>query len=123
MDGERGRIKKFGLWVFVMTYRVYTTDEFDKNFNRLDESDKIRVRKILNQLRENGDSAGKPLRFPYFREKKFESKRLYFLVYKDYMIVLVVAISDKKTQQETIDAIVAELKNYKDIIEKKIREI
>jgi mRNA-degrading endonuclease RelE of RelBE toxin-antitoxin system len=104
-----------------MAYKVYTTEEFDKNFNRMDESDKMRVRKILNQLKENGDSAGKPLRFPYFREKKFESKRLYFLVYKDYMVILAVAISDKKTQQETIDAIVSELKNYKEIIENRIR--
>jgi len=37
------------------------------------------------------------------------------------MVILAVAISDKKTQQETIDAIVSELKNYKEIIEKKIR--
>lgn len=48
---------------------------------------------------------------------------MYFLVYKDFMVILAVAISDKKTQQETIDAIVAELRNYKDIIEKKIREL
>ncbi|MEI7719159.1 MAG: hypothetical protein WCI72_04780 [archaeon] len=104
-----------------MVFKVYTTKEFDDNFNRLDESNEIRVRKLLNQLKENGDSVGKPLRFPYFREKKFEDKRLYFLVYEGYMVILAVAISDKKTQQETIDAIVSELKNYKEIIEKKIR--
>lgn len=104
-----------------MAYKVYTTQEFDDNFNSLDESEKIRVRKIMNQLKENGDDVGKPLRYPYFREKKFESKRLYFLVYKNYMVVLAIAISDKKTQQETIDKIVLELKSYKEIIEKKIK--
>ena len=104
-----------------MAYAVYTTKEFDDNFDALDESEKIRVRKIMNQLKENGDNVGKPLRYPYFREKKFENKRLYFLVYQDYMVVLAIAISDKKTQQETIDKIVLELKNYKDIIERRIR--
>jgi mRNA-degrading endonuclease RelE of RelBE toxin-antitoxin system len=106
-----------------MTYKIFTTKEFDENFNRLDESDRIRVRKILNQLKENGDSSGKPLRFPYFRERKFEGKRLYYLVYKNHMIILAVAISDKKTQQETIDAIASELKKYKELIDKKVKEL
>ena len=35
-----------------MVYTVYTTKEFDDNFISLDESEKIRVRKILNQLKE-----------------------------------------------------------------------
>jgi mRNA-degrading endonuclease RelE of RelBE toxin-antitoxin system len=104
-----------------MPYRIFTTKEFDDDFDSLDESEKARVRKILNQIKEKGDDVGKPLRYPYFREKKFESKRLYFLVYEDKLIILALAISDKKTQQETINRIVAELKNYRDIIEEKIR--
>ncbi|MDP1728887.1 MAG: hypothetical protein Q8L27_01645 [archaeon] len=104
-----------------MAYTVYTTKEFDDNFNDLDESEKARVRKILNQLKENGDNVGKPLKYPYFREKKFEGKRVYFLVYENYMVILAIAISDKKTQQETINRIVLELNNYKDVIEKKIK--
>ena len=106
-----------------MDYRVFTTEEFDKDFNKLDESEKNRVRKILSQLKEQGESVGKPLRFPYFREKKFDNKRLYFLAYKEYTIILALAISDKKTQQKTIDKIVSELKNYKETIEKKIRDL
>lgn len=106
-----------------MGYRVFTTREFDKSFDRLDNSDKIKVRKILNQLKERGDSSGKPLKFPYFRERKFEGKRLYYLVYKEHLIILAVAISNKKTQQETIEAITSELRDYKDIIDKKLREL
>jgi len=106
-----------------MIYRLFTTQEFDDDFNSLDESEKSRVRKILNQLREQGDGVGKPLKYPYFREKKFENKRLYFLVYKDSLIIVALAISDKKTQQETINRIISELKNYKDIINKKISEL
>lgn len=106
-----------------MPYRIFTTEEFDDDFNSLDESEKSRVRKILNQLKEQGDDVGKPLRYPYFREKKFENKRLYFLVYKEQLIILALAISDKKTQQKTIDNIISELKNYKEIINKKISEL
>ena len=54
-------------------FRVFTTNEFDNDFNNLDESEKVRVRKIMNQLKEQGDSVGKPLTLPYFREKKFEN--------------------------------------------------
>ncbi len=39
------------------------------------------------------------------------------------MIVLALAISDKKTQQETINKIIGELKNYKEIIEDKLKEL
>ena len=106
-----------------MTYRIFTTREFDKDFDRLEVFEKERVRKILNQLKERGDEVGKPLRYPYFKEKKFDSKRLYFLVYKNQMVVLALAISDKKTQQETIDKIIGELKEYKEIIEEKLRDL
>lgn len=106
-----------------MPFRIFTTKEFDEDFSSLDNSDKIRVNKILSQLKEKGDEVGKPLRYPYFREKKFEGKRLYFLVYKDYMVILALTISDKKTQHETINKIIQELTNYKEIVEKKIEEL
>ncbi|MFC1682406.1 type II toxin-antitoxin system RelE/ParE family toxin, partial [Nanoarchaeota archaeon] len=82
-------------------FRVFTTKEFDKDFNKLGESDKKRVRKIMKQLKKQGDSVGKPLGKPYFREKKFVEKRLYFLIYKQFMIILAVGISNKKAQQIT----------------------
>lgn len=106
-----------------MIYRLFTTKEFDKDFDRLEVFEKERVKKILNQLKEKGDDVGKPLHYPYFKEKKFDNKRLYFLVYKNYMVILALAISDKKTQQETIDKIIQELKNYKEIIEDKIKDL
>jgi len=61
-----------------MPYRVYTTKEFDDNFNHLEESDKIRVKKILNQLKEEGGDVGKPLRYPYFKEKRLMVKGCIF---------------------------------------------
>jgi len=104
-------------------FRLFTTKEFDDNFEKLDESDKKRVRKIMAQLKEQGAEVGKALQVPYFREKRFKEKRLYFLVYDDYVIIFVVAISGKKTQQETIDKIISEIKNYEEIIKDKLSEV
>ncbi len=104
-------------------FRVFTTREFDNDFDNLDGSYKERVRKILRQLREQGDSVGKPLRLSYFREKKFGSKRLYFLVYKEFAAVLSVGISNKKIQQATINRILMDLDEYKGFIIKELKNI
>lgn len=106
---------------FALMFRVFTTKEFDNDFDKLDESDKKRVRKIMGQLKEQGDKVGKPLGKPYFREKKFVEKRLYFLVYKQFMIILTVGISSKKTQQITINKIISEIKKYEKFIVKRLR--
>ncbi len=104
-------------------FRVFTTKEFDNRFERIDESEKKRVRKILHQLRERGLQIGKPLKVPYFREKKFGSKRLYFLVYKNFMVILAIALSDKKAQQETINKIISRFDFYKEFILDKLRKV
>ncbi|PIN89989.1 hypothetical protein COU57_04725 [Candidatus Pacearchaeota archaeon CG10_big_fil_rev_8_21_14_0_10_32_14] len=69
-------------------YRIFTTDEFDRDYEKLDESDKQRVRKIIEQLNEQGETIGKPLQVPFFREKRFGEKRLYFLCYKIQYAIL-----------------------------------
>ncbi|MCK4647430.1 hypothetical protein KAT24_00695 [Candidatus Pacearchaeota archaeon] len=104
-------------------FRIFTTKEFDDNFEKLDESDKKRVRKIMAQLKEQGADVGKPLQVSYFREKRFGEKRLYFIVYSTYAIIFAVAISDKKTQQETINKIISEIKNYEEIIKDKSKKV
>ena len=103
-------------------FRVFTTNEFKENFNKLDFSDRKRVHKIMKQLRERGDQIGKPLGRKYFREKKFGGKRLYFLIYKKFMIILAVGINNKKAQQETIDEIISEIKNYEEFIIKRLKK-
>lgn len=42
-------------------YRIFTTKEFDDDFESLDRSEKVRIKKILNQLKERGPDVGKPL--------------------------------------------------------------
>ncbi len=103
-------------------FRVFTTREFDNDFNNLDESDKKRVRKIMKQLKEQGDKVGKSLRKSYFREKKFGEKRLYFLIYKQFTIILAVGISNKKIQQITINKIISKIKEYEKFIVKTLKD-
>lgn len=52
----------------------------------------------------------------FFREKKFNGKRLYFLAYEDFLVILAVAISDKKAQQVTINKILLLLEEYKQFV-------
>lgn len=103
-------------------FRVFTTEEFDKDFEKLDESEKKQVRAIMSQLKEQGDSVGKPLGRSYFREKKFGGKRLYFLVYKEFMVVLAVGMSNKKTQQDEIDNIISHIKEYELFIRRELEK-
>ena len=65
-----------------------------------------------------GDSLG----YRFFREKRVGGKRVYYLVYEDLKAVLMVAISDKKTQQETIDEIKSRLQDYYIVIQEALRQ-
>ncbi len=103
-------------------FRIFTTKEFDDDFNNLDKSDKKRVSKIMKQLKKQGGNVGKPLGRPYFREKKFGEKRLYFLIYKQFTIILAVGISNKKMQQITINKIISEIKEYERFIVKRLKD-
>ena len=76
-------------------FRIFTTKEFDEDFDKIDESDKQRIRKIFEQLKEQGDYVGKPLGLPFFKEKRFGEKRLYFLVYEKFMVILAVKKPNK----------------------------
>ena len=63
---------------------------------------------------------GDPLRYRFLREKRMKEKRIYYLVYDDLMAVLVVAISGKKMQQETINCIIEDLEQYQKYLIEKI---
>ena len=103
-------------------YRVFKTGEFDRDFEGLEKAEKNRVEKFLGQLAQKGGAVGKPLSVPFFREKKFDGKRLYFLVYENVLVVLAVAISNKKAQQVTINAILARLAHYQFFVMDALKE-
>ena len=94
-------------------YKVFHTHKFDKEFiKRFSREEQRELEKVeKKQLVENpyvGDSLG----YKFFREKKIGSKRVYYLIYEDLKTVLLVGVSDKKSQQETIDEIKSKLTEY-----------
>jgi len=94
-------------------FRIFTTKEFDKDFSKLSAQEQVRVNKILKQLKDQGGDIGKPLSgLSFFKEKKFDGKRLYYLIYENFFVILTIAISDKKVQQATINSILIDLAEY-----------
>ena len=101
----------------MMVYAVYTTEKFDKEVKKLSQEEQNRIQKIFFQIRDN-PYVGDQLRYRFLREKRLKEKRIYYLVYDDLEAILVVAISDKKTQQETIDHIVQYFDEYRIYLER-----
>mgnify|MGYP001588621080 CR=1 FL=1 len=64
-------------------YRVFRTTEFEADFEKLELFNKKRIEGFLDQLLESALFVGKPLGFKWFREKKFNGNRMYFLVYEE----------------------------------------
>ena len=104
-----------------MAYRIFRTKEFIKQFEKLPESFQEEIKKLRNRIKEN-PFVGDPIGYKFFREKKLKWLRLYFLIYEDIVVVLFLAISDKKTQQATIDEIKMRLTEYYIDVHKKLKE-
>ena len=100
-------------------YKIFTTEEFDKDFERLDNSLKQQIEKEILQL-ETNPYVGKPLGYKFFREKKAGSYRIYYLIYDEYIVTFIIALSDKKDQQKTINTIKALIPFYREEIKKRI---
>ncbi len=100
-------------------YKRFTTEEFDKTFEKLDTSIQIMIDHEIKQLEEN-PYVGKPLGYKFFREKKAKNYRVYYLIYDVYVVVFVVAISGKKDQQKAIDKIKLLMPYYKEEIRKRL---
>lgn len=97
--------------------RVLSTEEFDTWEKLLPKAYQEQIMNFIAELKESYD-VGKPLGYPFFREKRVDGYRLYFLIYEDVQTVLLVTISDKKAQQETIDRIKEQLDFYRELIRK-----
>ncbi len=98
---------------------VFSTKEFDTWEKILSKSYEKEIRNIIDELKQTWNT-GKPLGFTFFREKKFDKYRVYFLIYEEINTVLLITISDKKAQQETINRIKKHLDYYKEIIKKNL---
>ena len=99
---------------FIM-FQIFFTPSFKKNIKKL--LDKKEIEELENfidtTLRIKGDIVGDQLSYPFLREKKISNKRIYYLVYKEIAVILLVESSSKKTQQSTIDEIKSSLPDFK----------
>jgi len=93
-------------------YEVFATDTFRKVYSAIDGSEKQWVDKIKGNLKEN--PTGKIIQFQWFREKRFHSKRLFYLIDEVNKRILFVGFATKKEQQKIIDFVV---KNHKELFE------
>ena len=78
--------------------------------------------KIPPKLVDN-PNLGDPLGYPFLRERRVREKRLYYLIYNDLQLVLLVAISGKKDQQATIDRIKEQLDEYRKVAEEVVKQV
>ena len=99
-----------------MTYKVFHSVVFDKRLETYPKDFKEWLRKIEEQLVEN-PYVGDPLNVKWFREKKHDKFRIYYLIYDDLKAVYLIAISEKKDQQKVINTIRLLLDNFKEEME------
>jgi len=69
------------------------------------------IKKIILNLSINLEQ-GKPLRYNWLREKKFHDKRLLYIIDFQKEKGLIIAYKNKKKQQETIDYIIKNKKEF-----------
>ena len=98
-------------------YKVYHSESFDQELKKFDNQFRERVDKIEEQLVWN-PYVGDPLNVKWFREKRIEKYRIYYLIYKDLNSVFMVAISEKKDQQKVINTIRLLFDFFREEIEK-----
>ena len=103
-----------------MGYAVYTTENFEKEVLKWSGNYLKKIKKIFLQLKEN-PYVGDTIRYKFFREKRIKEKRIYYLIYDELSVVLIVAFGGKKEQQETIDKIIKYLPEFKRYIEKLLK--
>ena len=92
-------------------YEIYETETFSRIFESLTGKEREWICKMKIQLEAN-PKAGKPLGFGWFREKKFENKRLYFIVSLKKPRILLVSFASKKEQQKIIGYVTLHKEEY-----------
>ncbi len=103
-------------------FRVFRANWYEKKLKKLSPNEQERV-KIMEQGLKKNPYDGKPLGYKFFREKKFDGKRLIFLVYDVYKTIFLITITDKKMQQKVIELIRANLDVYKEELERILKSI
>lgn len=101
-----------------MNYKIFTLPLlYQTIILKLSLKEQERIRNISQNL-SNNPYVGDLLQIKYLREKRLNGKRLYYFIFEDLKSVLIVAISDKKTQQKTIDLLLLKINEYREYIKK-----
>ncbi len=94
-------------------FRVFKSPGFEKKASKiLTRSELLELEKLIEKMK-LGIITGKTITYDFPKEKKIGGKKIYFLVYANIKIVLLVSASNKKYQQETIDEIKLLLPEFK----------
>lgn len=98
-------------------FRRVTLHTYKNQLKKWPLSQQDQAEKLTNRLKEQPYS-GKSLGYRFFRELKIKERRIYFLVYDDLQLILLVATSDKKDQTTTISYIKNNLPEFKELARK-----
>lgn len=101
-------------------YGVFRSISFQEEISKYDKNIQDRVDKIEDKLIDNPEY-GNPLGTKWFRESRFENYRIYYLIYEDLSAIYMIAISEKKNQQKTINTIRLFLEFFREEIEKLVK--
>ena len=101
-------------------FKIIFTQSFEKRVFKYLEKSELKELDLFFENLEISPFLGKPISYNFFREKKINEKRVYFLIYEDLNLILFVGISNKKTQQKEIDKIKINFKDYKQYVLKLI---
>ena len=85
--------------------QVFETETFSKLYDACDHQEQSWINKIKDQLVGNL-RVGKPLRYDWFREKKYDNKRLFYVINEESRKAILIAFGSKRDQQKIIDHII-----------------
>jgi hypothetical protein len=103
-------------------FKVIGTETYLKEVSKWPKQFQLLADKLPAALAEN-PLLGKPLGYPFLREKKIEGRRIYYLIYEDLKLVLLVATSGKKDQHDTIDHIQEHFDEYKQVAQEISKQV
>jgi|TARA_Y100000310_G_C20277349_1_gene620902 mRNA-degrading endonuclease RelE of RelBE toxin-antitoxin system len=97
-------------------YAVIGTDTYLKEIKKWPKQYHVIADKIPKKLADNPNQ-GDQLRYPFLRESRIREKRVYYLIYDDLKLILLIATSGKKDQKSTIDHIADHLDEFRKVAE------
>ncbi len=91
--------------------QVFETAPFSEFYLTLEKNEQEFIENVKDKLVENLN-IGKPLKFYWLREKRYENKRLYYIINIKTNHALLIAFGNKKEQQKLIDHIINNKETY-----------